>query len=107
MDHREKIIHDFNAQFEWSRKYWLDETDILNWIRFFYLVKELITIEAKKILEIGEGSGVALITILHRASHFLYYESNKHSAFHTNPKWISEFWIILSPIHQKKNMDRS
>ncbi len=63
MDYREKMTHDFEAQFKWSRKYWLDETDILNWIRFFYLVKELISSGARSVLEIGEGSGVVRKTI--------------------------------------------
>lgn len=58
MDNSKEITHDFEAQFKWNRKYWLDNSDLLNWIRFFYLSKELNFSEAKKVLEVGEGSGV-------------------------------------------------
>jgi 2-polyprenyl-3-methyl-5-hydroxy-6-metoxy-1,4-benzoquinol methylase len=45
-------------QFKLSRKYYLQIEDFLNWFRYYYLVKDVIRLGGKNILEIGTGSGL-------------------------------------------------
>lgn len=51
-------IYDKNKQFELSQKDHLQNVDFINWYRFFFIIKEIIAREPKRVLEIGEGSGV-------------------------------------------------
>ena len=45
-------------QFKLSRKYYLQQLDCLNWFRYYCLVKNVIRLGGKNILEIGTGSGL-------------------------------------------------
>jgi len=45
-------------QFKLSRKYYLKKLDFLDWFRYYYLVKDVIRLGGKNILEIGTGSGL-------------------------------------------------
>lgn len=45
-------------QFTLSRKYYLKKLDFLDWFRYYYLVKDVIRLGGKNILEIGTGSGL-------------------------------------------------
>ena len=58
MGDSEKVKHNFEDQFHWSREFWLQSTDFLNWHRFFALTKAILDIKPKSMLEIGEGSAV-------------------------------------------------
>ena len=41
-----------------EKDYYLKQLDFLNWYRFFFIIKEIIALRPKSILEIGEGSGI-------------------------------------------------
>lgn len=48
----------FDSQFSLSKNHYLEQLDFLNWYRFFFIIEEITAFKPKKILEIGEGSGI-------------------------------------------------
>lgn len=48
----------FNEQFHLSQNYYLKQMDFLNWFRYFYIVKEVLASGARRVLEVGTGSGM-------------------------------------------------
>ncbi len=47
----------FEDQFDWNKEIFLDKIDFLNWYRYFAILKKLIEIKPKIVLEIGAGEG--------------------------------------------------
>lgn len=48
----------FDDQFSFSRDYYLNHLDFLNWFRYYHLVKDVLRLGAFDVLEIGTGSGM-------------------------------------------------
>lgn len=48
----------FEDQFRLSQDYYLKHLDFLNWFRYFYIIKAVITSGARHVLEVGSGSGI-------------------------------------------------
>lgn len=48
----------FDEQFSLSRDYYLGQIDFLNWFRYYHLVKDVLSLAAADVLEIGTGSGL-------------------------------------------------
>lgn len=49
---------EFKKQFSVELDYYLKNLDFLNWYRYYFIVKEVIELMPKSILEIGPGSGI-------------------------------------------------
>jgi len=48
----------FDDQFDFEEKVWIQNTDFLNWYRHFFIIREVLNLKSKKILEVGSGNGV-------------------------------------------------
>lgn len=49
---------DFNSQFSMSHEDHLKGLDVDNWYRFFFVIKEVITLRPRSVLEIGAGNKI-------------------------------------------------
>jgi len=49
---------DFNYQFNFSHEEHLNGIDLSNWFRYYHIIKEVIALKPKKILEIGAGNEI-------------------------------------------------
>ena len=50
--------HDFSQQFYLDTEYYLNNLDFINWYRYYFIVKEVLHVKPRQILEIGSGSGI-------------------------------------------------
>lgn len=48
----------FDEQYSFSRDYYLQQLDFLNWFRYYHLVNDVLRLKATHVLEIGTGSGM-------------------------------------------------
>jgi 2-polyprenyl-3-methyl-5-hydroxy-6-metoxy-1,4-benzoquinol methylase len=51
-------LDNFYAQFSLAQDYYLKQLDFLNWYRYYFIIREVIDVRPKHILEIGAGSGI-------------------------------------------------
>ncbi len=49
---------DFEKQFALAKEYYLEKLDLIDWLRFFYAIKEILNFKPRTVLDIGEGSGI-------------------------------------------------
>jgi len=49
---------DFNSQFRWEYEDYLKRIDLSSWFRYYFIIKEVIELKPKSILEIGAGNEV-------------------------------------------------
>jgi hypothetical protein len=45
----------FDSQFSMSREDYLSGLDLQNWYRYYFIIKEVITVRHKSIMEVGGG----------------------------------------------------
>lgn len=76
----------FNDQFDWDKNYWVTNLDFQNWYRYYFIVKEVIGLKPKNILEIGEGSGVVKNVLDVQVEEYKTMDVNKN----LNPDFLGD-----------------
>jgi len=86
----------FNSQFNLEKNYYLKKLDFLDWYRYFFIIKEIINLKPKNILEIGSGSGIV--------KNCLQSITESYKTFDINPKLKPDF---LGDIREyKKDLEK-
>lgn len=84
-------------QFKLSRKYYLQQLDFLNWFRYYYLVKNVIHLGGKNILEIGTGSGLVKNCLEPIVSNYKVLDINPN----LNPDFLGDVRIYNKKLENK------
>jgi len=48
----------FNEQFNFEENWYLENLDFVDWCRYFYIIREVIDLKPRSILDIGSGNGI-------------------------------------------------
>lgn len=53
-----KTPNDFDSQFNLDKEYYFKHLDFLCWYRYFFIIREVIDLNSRTLLEIGPGHGI-------------------------------------------------
>lgn len=85
------------SQLEVERDYFFDKLDFINWYRFFFIIKEILKVKPKTVLEIGEGSGIVRCVVQPLVEKYETMDVNEK----LNPNYLNDVRIPRSELKGK------
>ncbi len=87
----------FNDQFTLDRADYLRKLDLLNWFRYYHLVKDVLHLGSTNILEIGSGSGMVRNCLTPLVREYRVLDINPNLA----PDWVAEVRELQSELTER------
>jgi len=85
------MLNDFDDQFSVSQHYYVEQFDFVNWIRFFYLIKDVLRLQIKRVLEVGVGSGMVRSCLMPHVEAYQVLDINEN----LNPDYVADVRGVL------------
>ena len=87
----------FKAQVEFDQQYYVERIDFQNWFRFYYLVKDVLRLKKKVVLEVGVGSGIVRSILLPHVQEYKVFDISPN----LSPDYVGNICENLPTLNQK------